>query len=180
MNNKNTNTNEQRFKCENWDAEKQRFVVNIKGHGKGRHPARKVLTKGVRTIWLGSDTVKEIVMSLRHGYEVRFLDFGTHTDVIRLFPMMSADLKTMLVKADTMGMLRTDTLSDKKAVFTRRGSEVSAETVKAFAEDRLSQTPSPAYAAQGHRNYAYVTPDTVVTCPKCGYSFRVGRKNSEQ
>lgn len=161
---------EERFQCDNWDADYYR--VNVKSQGVGKKPARKVVTKGVSHVMVNvSHSV--IVDKLRKGYEVRLEFSGSGQDAIRLFPFMAPDLKHMEVKADTMGAFRTATLADKKAVFARMGKHVSKSDVEEFVREKVNQRMG------GESESDYVTPDTMVTCPRCGYKFRVGRKNNE-
>ena len=50
---------------------------------------------------------------------------------------------------------------------TRNGKEVSRAAMERFAEEKRSQRKT---------NEECVTPDMLVSCPKCGYRFRVGRR----
>ena len=162
---------EARFRCTNWDTESKGFRVNVKGGGSRRKPARKVITKGVWPVILGR-TIENAIEMLRKGYEVRFVD-SEGNDAIRLFPMMGTDLKTMTVGAATMGAFRDATLADKKAVFHRFGGEVARETVERYMAEKAGER------AGGRADVESVTPDMMVNCPKCGYSFRVGRRNDK-
>ena len=159
---------EGRYRCENWDEDY--FRVNVHSYGAGRKPARKVVTKGTRSVVSYTDP-KAITDLLRKGYEVRLAFWGGE-DAIRLYPIMSTDFKRMEVKADTMGSFRTDTLSDKKAVFAMMGQQVPKSKVEEFTVAKVCQPKG------GGPEAGYVTPDTMVTCPKCGNRFRVGRKNN--
>ena len=162
---------EMRFECENWDTEAKGFHVDVTSSGRGKKPARKVLTKGIKTVNLWPYTCKEIQDLLRKGYELRLMLGGSKENAVRLFPMMSADLKRIEVHAATLKWFREETLSGKKAVFRRRGTEVSRATVEYFTAEKLSQR------AGGEADEEAVTPDPLVKCPKCGYRFRVGRRN---
>ena len=161
----NTNTNKNnnpRFVCENWD----RPEVVIEGHGKGRHPVRKVKTNGV--IFLNEDVLMEKVANLlNRGYEVRI---GSHKfdGAIRLIPVMDTSLTNMNVIAQSMGIFRTETLKGKSVKLIRKGEEVSRKD----AEDYMFEKRN------APMNFESVTPDTVVKCPKCGYTFRVGARLS--
>ena len=181
MKSKNPNKNEsteKRFQCENWDTDY--FRVNVKSYGRGRSPARKVVTKGIHKLLLGVEH-RRITDLLRRGYEVRLEFAGSGQDAIRLFPIMTQDLKHMEVKADTMGSFKTDTLADKKAVFARMGKDVSRAEIEDYDATKKSETPVGKWkpGMGGESEQDYVTPDMMVTCPNCGYNFRVGRKNNK-
>ena len=156
-----TATNEQRFICDNWDKPE----VEVKGQGKGKVPARKVVTR--ETIVITVDELFALIhKDLRQGNEVRLAE--SHVgEFLRIVPMMDASLTKMFVEAKTMGKFRTDTLADKKVQFTRRGTNVSEYTAKAFVEQKRNEQKT---------EIEQVTPDTMVTCPRCKYTFRVGRR----
>ena len=80
--------------------------------------------------------------------------------------MMETDLATMIVCARTMGAFRKATLADKRARLVRHGEEVSAQDAADYMSARRAETPP----------CDEVTPDTTVTCPNCGTTFRVGRR----
>lgn len=162
-----------RFECENWDTEAKGFHVDVTSSGRGKKPARKVLTKGIKTVNLWPYTCKEIQDLLRKGYELRLMLGGSKENAVRLFPMMSADLKRIEVHAATLKWFREETLEGKKAVFRRRGTEVSRATVEHYTAEKLGQR------AGGEADEEAVTPDPLVKCPKCGYRFRVGRRSNE-
>ena len=174
---KKNESTEERFQCDNWDTDY--FRVNVHSYGRGRKPARKVVTKGIEYVTIPTN-IGRICDHLRKGYEVR-LRFagGDGKDSIRLFPFMAQDLKHMEVKADTMGSFRTDTLADKKAVFALVGKQVSQAKIEEFVAEKSSETPIGKWKG-GESEQDYVTPDMMVTCPRCGYNFRVGRKNNDK
>lgn len=152
---------DERFVCGNWDKPE----VNIVGHGKGHAPARKVCTpNGMRKID-ATEILDEAHALLRAGYEVRLASerFG---EAVRLVPMMASDLGSMQVHARAMGGFRDETLRDKRARLVRLGKEVSAKKAADYMSAKRAETP----------NGAEVTPDTKVTCPNCGTTFRVGRR----
>ena len=165
MKNKSNNTgkavtDDMRFVCDNWDKP----TVEVTAKGKGRMPARKVVTNGVVRFQIDS-ALTFAKHNLRLGKEVRLTEDGE--DAIRLIPVMDTAFDKILVCAQTMGDFRDKTLADKKARFTRCGNDVSYEAVKAFVEKKKAEIPDGGEC---------VTPDTMVKCPKCGYSFRVGRR----
>ena len=158
----NGDTSIMRFVCENWDEP----TVKVESKGRGLLPARKVVTRGVVRIG-ATDLLRDVRENLRKGFEVRLV-LNTE-DAVRFIPMMdSKKTDKMLVNARAMGDFCKRTLSDKKARFTQYGKEVSVEEVKAYAEQKKSETHNC--------ECEFVTPDTMVKCPKCGYAFRVGRR----
>ncbi len=168
MKNKSNNTgkavtDDMRFVCDSWDKP----TVEVTAKGKGRMPARKVVTNGVVRFQIDSALVFA-KHNLRLGKEVRLTEDGE--DAIRLIPVMDTAFDKILVCAQTMGDFRDKTLADKKVRFTRRGNEVAAEAMKVFAKSKKAEA-----SVSGGDGEA-VTPDMMVKCPKCGYAFRVGRR----
>lgn len=165
--NKNTQTksNEMRFVCDNWDEPE----VRVYGHGKGHAAARKVVTR--ETIVINANELfRTVYENLRKGNEVRLADEHCG-EWLRIVPMMDASLTKMFVEARTMGIFRTWTLSDKRAKFTRRGTDVSLDTAQSYDWMKRNQQTT---------KFEEVTPDMTVTCPKCKYTFRVGRRNDNK
>ena len=111
---------EMRFECENWDTEAKGFHVDVTSSGRGKKPARKVLTKGIKTVNLWPYTCKEIQDLLRKGYELRLMLGGSKENAVRLFPMMSADLKRIEVHAATLKWFREETLCPARRSSTTR------------------------------------------------------------
>ena len=157
-----TTTDEMRFVCDNWDEPE----VKINGKGKGRSPARKVVTRETIVITV-NELLPMISENLRKGHEVRLAEEHVG-EFVRFIPMMDATLTKMYIEARTMGMFRTDTLADKRVRFTRRGTEVSDRTAQHYAQMKRNEHPL---------KFQEVTPDQMVTCPKCKHTFRVGRRN---
>ena len=152
----NTET-EARFVGTNWDIPE----VTLRKQGAGhRTLKRKVITTGIYDVGLNDDTLAEIKVALRQGKEVRI------NGMIRLFPCMDKELSQMFVAAQTMNPLR-NLLADKKAKVTHCKKEVDVEEMLEVANERHER-----YMAERNE----VTPDILVTCPKCGHKFRVGRK----
>ena len=151
-----------RIECTNWDED---VPVSTWAKGRTRKPARKVLTKGIAKVELTRGQMSRITKMLGSGMEVR-LDFGGD-GAIRLYPCAAADFKTMFVAADTMGEFRHAVYSGKNLAFTSRHGRrsVSREEVEGRVE-RVEQ-------ARAER--VHVTPETVATCPKCGFEFKVGK-----
>lgn len=142
---------QKRIACSNWD--KGDATISLKTHGD--HVSRKVLTRDNFRVEL--PFAAKLVETLRRGYEVRFTVNGE--DAIRLFPFVEKDLKTMIVASQTMGNFRKDVFNGKKFKVVRRSKEISTDEAKKFIET------------------VEVTPNMMVTCPGCGLTFRVGRKN---
>ena len=143
----------ERIACSNWD--KGEASIKIARRSKGHALGRKVLTKGEYRVEL--PYYADIGGALRKGYEVRLTIDGK--DVVRLFPLVEQDMKTMVVSAQTMGKFRTDTYVGKKTRIVRKSGEMSVEEAKNLNDE-----------------YVHVSPDTMVECPKCGHRFRVGKK----
>ena len=159
--NMNNKADEERFVCDNWDNPE----VKLEGKGKGKAPARKVVTKP-KVVFTEDDLLARIAAIVRMGHEVWLAgsDIGL---ALRFYPMMDTKLAKMQVHAKTTGIFRDGTLADKRAKFTRRSTEVSKATAQAYmAQKRNEQT----------LKFEEVTPDTTVRCPKCKYTFRVGRR----
>lgn len=156
--NKNSET---RIECTDWDED---VPVATWAKGRRRMPARKVITKGVAKVELTARQAGSIVGKLAAGMEVRLAMGGE--EAIRLFPCAATDFRTMFVAAETMGGFRHDAYRGRHLAFTsRRGARrVSRDDVAARAER----------VRDARRERAQVTPDTMVECPSCGYTFRVG------
>ena len=155
-----------RPECVNWDPE-----VRIKKNGSAGSVGRKVLDTGIRRIALGP-LEDELLRLLRQGHDVR-LTGGDGGDALRLYPCMTPELDRMLVIAQTMGGFRK-ALEDKKVRLVHCGRDVGDDEAEALVDEARSK---------GRSRYApdveCVTPDPIVTCPKCGYRFRSGRRVSE-
>ena len=165
-----TNGNaEPRYVCTNWDKP---LNVNVRSKGRGRFPARKVITEGITVldVGLGIDGVCEL---LNQGQEVRLRFKGQADPAIRLFPLANTDL-TISVCADTMGKFRNGVLEGKKVELRHDGKAMSMAKLLDFATEKLAEIPSR------RQDVESVTPDTMVECPKCGYTFRVGRRNNDK
>lgn len=149
----------------NWDEP----VVRVRRSGtlSSSRIRKKVLTRGVYRIPFYRATQQEIIKYLRRGYEVRLTD-GGESDAIRLFPCMDKNLSSMYVSAQTMGDFRK-CIGDKKVKIVHGEKEIS----KCDAA-KMDQEVSEAHEEIKQR--LAVTPDTVVTCPKCGTEFRVGKQ----
>ena len=157
--------NKTRFEGVNWDEP----IVNVVKSGRSGQSClkRKVMTRGIMRIRAFAPTKEAIVKCLREGYEVRITD-AMDNDIIRLFPCVKTDMKTMFVTAQSMGDFR-ECIGDKKVRSIHCGKEISDNEVS-----RLKNEQTKAYKEARRR--LTVSPDTMVTCPKCGTEFRVGKQ----
>ena len=171
MNRKRNYSNEEpRYEGTDWDP-----VATVKQKGPScRTVSRKVKTKGVR-YFDGSPLMGDVITRLRQGYEVRICTArDMESAAIRLFPCLDADCRTMHVTAQAMGEFRTETLADKHAVVRIGGAAAKRAEVERYidrAEIRY---------AKRRASMVCVTPDTTVTCPSCGSTFRVGRQLTDR
>ena len=78
-------------------------------------------------------------------------------EAMRLFPCATPDKTAMLVKAATLDDFRDGTLADKRMRLMRNGRET---------------TPAEESARKEESKVDEVSPDPIVTCPKCGHRFR--------
>jgi len=147
-----------RYAGTDWDKPE----VRVKLKGDRDTVSRKVLTIGVKTIDSG-DLMKDVLKYLRQGYEVQL---GTSDAWLRLYPCVTADCTKMFVSAQTMGNFRNK-LNDKHFELVHRGETIDAETANARGVENHRKNK---------RESAEITPDTMATCPKCGFTFRIGRK----
>ena len=152
-----TKITEKRIRCTNWESEN---LVSLRAKGKNHTVSRKVLTKDVRSLDAG-DLIYDVMRLLKQGYEVRLNDHGGDA-AIRLYPCVDKEMKAMYVASQTMGDFR-HSLKGKRITFTRGGEDISEEEALDFAKKCKQRGDE-------------VTPDKMVTCPKCGKHFRVGKK----
>ena len=103
------------------------------------------------------DTIAEV---LREGYDVHV------SGRCRFYACVNKSHTQLEVVAQTMGRFR-QSMADIPFAFVANGETVSAEKLRERAK-RL--------AAKRRENALQVTPDTQVTCPNCGATFRVGRR----
>ena len=162
----NTNANETRLEGANWDEP----VVKVRRNGNMGNVKRKVLTKGVKVLNVGA-VLKQVKELLRQGYEVRLADdYGM--DAVRLFPLAKPDCKSMYAAAQTMGTFRQCLMGKKLRV---RHGEHEIKSAEAAA-----MVKEAAVRKEQNDKRMWITPDTVVRCPKCGTEFRVGRPNNNK
>lgn len=149
-----------RFEGANWDEP----VVKVNRHGKTGVIDRKVLTKGVKRLYL-APLVRAIKDALRQGMEVRFMD-EKDAEVLRIFPIASKDCRSMYPVAQMMKTAKS-WLSDKKLRVSHAGHEIGEAGVKALVREAARR--------REQSKVLCVTPDTMVKCPNCGTRFRVGK-----
>lgn len=156
---------ETRIECTDWDGE---VPVATWAMGRGRMPARKVITRGVAKVELTGRQAERIAKMLASGMEVRLAMGGE--EAIRLFPCAATDFRTMFVAAETMGGFRHEAYRGRSLAFTsRRGA-------RRVGRDEVDGRVGRTLAERDGR--VHVSPDTVVACPRCGFEFRVGKKLS--
>ncbi len=145
----------------NW----RRPEVSIRRKGIGHAVARKVKATGIARIEAG-EQLAEAVERMLEGKEVRLTAKGA--DAIRLFACMNKSCTEIDAVAKTMGDLRK-CLSEVGFTLSHRGKPITeAEAAKMVRQVEAEREERKA-------NMVCVTPDTVVTCPKCGFfPIRVG------
>ena len=154
--------NEARVECTNWNDE---VLVATWAKGRGKKPSRKVMTNGTERIGLSDRMGERVVGLLSRGMEVRLEIAGE--DAIRLYPCAMADFKTMFVATEAMGDFRHAPYRGRKLAFTSKRGR------RRIGEEEIGRRVARACGTAQER--PHVTPDTVVTCPKCGAEFRVGK-----
>ena len=143
--------------------------VSLEKHG-NKKPDRKVKVRGIlRDAWLEKEAgleagsvkrlVEAITKALRHGYEPRM------AESVRFVHMVDANFTNMRVSVQPMGSFRN--CLEGVSFRLRYGErEMSAEEA-----DGLREPDSGEEEAESE-----VSPDQMITCPKCHKRFRVGKK----
>ena len=151
------NTKDGRVSCGNWDKPK----VRVRAGGVGHLAKRFVDTQGTDVI-PAHTMIRAIVESLRCGNDVRLTD-ENGKECIRIYPMVDAEGK-MYAAAQTLsgGSLR-NCLTDKRPVMFSKGKQISLKEYDRVCNAKKTERVS-------------VTADMVVTCPECGFEFRVGKQ----
>ena len=150
-----------------WDNEP--LDVTLEKHG-SKKPDRKVKVRGIlREDWLEEEAgldegalsrvVDAIKKALRHGYEPRICE------AIRFVHMVDADFTSMRVSVQPMGSFR-HVLDGVEFTMRYDGQEMSAEDAEGLRDG----------TEESETEEDEVTPDSLVTCPKCHKRFRVGHK----
>jgi len=155
-----------------------RLRVNLKRDGRFHRTVRRMVkTNGVLSgidlateMNIDNDTIMhimgEVVRIVRAGYEVRF---GCEESGVRFYPILNKDCDKMILVAQTIGSFR-NTVSDLKFDLYRGGEEITERETENFQKAVEKKFVSLADC---------VTPDMMVNCPKCGYEFRVGKKQAQ-
>jgi len=142
--------------------------VSLERHG-NKKPDRKVKVRGIlRDDWLEREAdvepgaihriVEAIKKALQHGYEPRM------DESIRFVHMVDADFANMRVSVQPMGPFRS-CLEGVSFRLQYDGREVSPEEAEGMREE-----------PEEHDEAEEVSPDQMITCPKCHRRFRVGKK----
>ena len=143
--------------------------VSLEKHG-NKKPDRKVKVRGIlRDAWLEKEAgleagsvkrlMEAITKALRHGYEPRM------AESVRCVHMVDANFTNMRVSVQPMGSFRN--CLEGVSFRLRYGErEMSAEEA-----DGLREPDSGEEEAESE-----VSPDQMITCPKCHKRFRVGKK----
>ena len=121
----------------------------------------------VREAWLEEEAgikaggvqrlVEAIRKALRHGYEPRL------AESVRFVHLVDADFANMRVSVQPMGSFR-DCLEGVGFTLRYDGREMSPAEAEGLRDGCADEDETDA-----------VTPDPIVTCPKCHKRFRVGR-----
>ena len=162
-NNETTNeTNDTRYTAE-WEP-----VAKVKLNGKARSTLmRKVLTRGVKE-YENSNLLRQLVFDLRCGYEVRLCDDEGNA-FLRIFPVLGKDCKRLYAASQAMEPLSRSLGGIRPKIHHGGRAIRDGET-----EDMVRKA-HVAYAKAKAHDVPEVTPSTMVTCPSCGTTFRVGR-----
>jgi len=152
-----------------------RLRVNIRRKGRASKTVRRLVkTNGTLSgaelaaeMETNVETIEyilgEITRIVRAGYEVRL---GTNESGVRFYPLLDKEFKRMSVVAQTIGAFR-ESVGDLKFDVCRGGEEIDEREKESFKNAVENEFVSRSDC---------VTPDMMVSCPKCGYEFRVGRK----
>lgn len=161
-----------RLKVTNWDTE-----VTVMTNKRSSRPSnRKVLTKGIisgedlNALTAAEDAavLTRVLDFVRAGYEYRMVDENGE-EALRFIPIVERDMKTVTLVAQTMGSFR-GSLNDKEVKPFYRGEEVTRKKAKDMGDKELE------HQREWSKTRLNVSPDTLVTCPKCGTEFRVGKE----
>ena len=152
-----------------WDAK-----AKCKRREKTRSSMRTRLNlKGTVNIQV-PNLLPRIVELVRQGYAVNLCGeeyadkHNPKGAAIQIKPAVDGDLKAIHIIAATLGKFKTAT-SDIKFHYSRNGKDVSKAAILREAEEVRAK-------AQERREFLKcVSPDSVVTCPQCGTSFRIGK-----
>lgn len=152
--------NRKRIELCNWQEE-----VPVAVQSKGDHFSAKAKARGIRTEVdiarkMGIDPASveafldQVLKCVREGYDVQVCG------AIHIYGCVKS-LKTPFVAAKTMGAFRRG-VADKAVRPTLAGKPVTAKEIAELNAKRKEEC-------------AHVSPDTIVECPNCGTTFRVGK-----
>ena len=156
---------ETRVDCSNWDP-----VTNVKKGGNSGRIPRKLVGRGIVTISNKTTDalLRKIAENARMGIETR-LAYSDGKWGVRFVQMVTPDLKRIELVARVAKESQLGTcLAEKKPIIVHCGRQID--------EDEADELVNEARGKDKKR--AWVTPDTMVECPKCGFEFRVGRKEA--
>ena len=144
--------------------------VSLEKHG-NKKPDRKVKVRGIlRDAWLEKEAglepgsidrlLEAITKALRHGYEPRM------AESVRFVHMVDADFSNMRVSVQPMGSFRNclEGVSFRLRYGEREVSAQDAERLRDAAETEEALE---------------ISPDPMITCPKCHKRFRIGKKQGQ-
>ena len=166
-----------------WDAVAEPLDVSVRRNGL-KVPRRKVKVRAiVRDEWiereagLPSGGIKRLVATIRklalHGYEAR-LD-----ESIR-FVHMYDDKDGLYLSPQLMKPYKDDVVKGIKFRLLFEGGEVgSLEEVRALNAKKRDEgwgMRDEGWGMRDERAVDEVTPDPMMTCPKCGHEFRAGKR----
>ena len=145
--------------------------VSLEKHG-NKKPDRKVKVRGIlRDAWLEKEAgleagsvkrlMEAITKALRHGYEPRM------AESVRFVHMVDANFTNMRVSVQPMGSFRN--CLEGVSFRLRYGErEMSAEEAGELRDEGSG--------IGDQEEESEVSPDQMITCPKCHKRFRVGKK----
>lgn len=163
-----------------WDAVAEPLDVSVHRNGQ-KMPRRKVKVRDIiRDNWIEQElklpggTIKALVALIKrlslHGYEARL------AESIR-FVHMYDDKDGLYLSPQLMKPYKDDVVKGIKFRLLFEGNEVgSLEEVRALSAKKRDEGCGMRDEERGMREVDEVTPDPMMTCPKCGYEFRAGKR----
>ena len=143
-------------------------IAKVRKHDKQHGTLkRKVLTRGVKE-YVNYNLLRQLIFDLRSGYEVRLCN-GNGEAFLRIFPVLGKDCKRLFAASQAMEPL-SQSLGGIKPKIHHGG-----RAIRAGETEDMVRKAHVAYAKSKAFTVPEVTPDTMVTCPNCGTTFRVGR-----
>ena len=151
---------------------------------RGTSITRKVKSTGNVEYVLPAGAEESFSKLLREGKEIT-LCFrsrnGAAKPIVRFYAVMKTDFSGMYVSAQTLGEFRTETLEGitSKIIQREQAGDHKPHEVSAKEANGMWRGINDKRRNEAREKREWVSPDTVVECPKCGYEFRVGRPNKE-